>query len=128
VSSVRVYGKGFIVEVPVNENEPVDVAIRKFNIATKASKVMYDGRRRNRFENKQDIIKRKEQERGTFKDWPDEEDWTDHMGILEPSPFSDMFGAGDDIFEDDIEGDIDFESMLEPRSSPTDPFQDYGLL
>jgi ribosomal protein S21 len=128
VSSVKVHSKGFIVEVPVNEKEAVDFAIRKFNTATKAAKVMYDGRRRHKFENRQDILKRKEQERGVFKDWPEEEDWTDQMGILEPSPFSDMYGAGDDIFSEDIEGDFDFQSMLAPRPTPTDPFDEYDLL
>eukprot|EP01023_Acetabularia_acetabulum_P031913 TRINITY_DN2986_c0_g1_i6.p1 TRINITY_DN2986_c0_g1~~TRINITY_DN2986_c0_g1_i6.p1 ORF type:complete len:213 (+),score=12.86 TRINITY_DN2986_c0_g1_i6:224-862(+) len=85
----------FHVEVVVEEGEPEERAISRFRRKVNQSGVVSESRRRMRFESNRDRKMRKLQEkfRKRRQKFEDEIETYDQVhGIIEPSPFQDLFG------------------------------------
>eukprot|EP01023_Acetabularia_acetabulum_P058932 TRINITY_DN7030_c0_g2_i1.p1 TRINITY_DN7030_c0_g2~~TRINITY_DN7030_c0_g2_i1.p1 ORF type:complete len:223 (-),score=30.66 TRINITY_DN7030_c0_g2_i1:407-1075(-) len=111
----------FHVEVVVGEGESEEVALKRFKRAVNRSGVVPEARRRMRFENSQDRKKRKliekfQAKKRTFVDEVTTYDQT--HGIMEPSPFQDLFDSGADSLNDQqasVNALIDMASGGQPR-------------
>uniref|UniRef100_A0A061R4Y4 Small subunit ribosomal protein S21 n=1 Tax=Tetraselmis sp. GSL018 TaxID=582737 RepID=A0A061R4Y4_9CHLO len=102
-SRLSMKSKGtFNVEVVVGENEPADLALRRFRRAVNSAGVIAEAKRRRRFEDHQDILKRKTKELRLKKSkkFIRPPTWEEARGTMEPAPFADLFGEPDDIFSD----------------------------
>lgn len=94
------------VEIVLGETEPEDSAMRRFRRAVMGSNVIQEARRRRKFEDTQDIKKRKMRERGQWKKRTWKLETYDDVQGEEPAPFADLFG------EDDFYGEGDVETLL----------------
>lgn len=100
------------VEIVVGQDEPQDVALKRFRREVMNVGVIMEVRRRRYFETPIDIVKRKQKEKGLKNKLMRRgrgAPVVSYGQVAGPqqAPFADLFGSPDDIFSDALNGDGD---------------------
>jgi ribosomal protein S21 len=106
-------GQSYHVEVACGEGEDVEGVFKRFRNTCNLSGMVYEARRRQYFENTQDIKKRKQQEKGLRKMRDQREKFliTYEEANTDTPPFTDLFQGEDDLY--DITGSMSIDEELD---------------
>jgi len=105
-------GQSYHVEVACGEGEDVEGVFKRFRNTCNLSGMVYEARRRQYFENPQDIKKRKQQEKGLRKMRDQREKYliTYEEANTDTPPFTDLFQGEDELY--DITGTMSIDEEL----------------